>query len=218
MYGVYRGREGNQVYKTWTQTQANTQFMRGARFKKFTCYEDARYFSRTARIPPPFTTYTPHDGIHIHVWSSAAVHTTHSRAGVGVVFGKSGHVHNFKGPLHIAPFTQQRADLYAIISALNQTLLNYDLKEFDGLIVHTDSQYAINCITKWITKWLKNNWNDNSIKNRDLIEPLYTACTKYPVTIYLVNSEKDPVDNNNNDNPLRGLARELAADVCCDFQ
>ena len=68
--------------------------------------------------------------------------------------------------------TNQRAELYAILKSLKIININ----DYNSIIIYTDSQYSINCITKWIKNWLKNNWKDKHnkpVKNRDLIEPIY---------------------------------------------
>ena len=68
--------------------------------------------------------------------------------------------------------TNQRAELYAILKSLK--IIN--IKNYDHVIIYTDSQYSINCITKWVNNWLKNNWKDKHnklVKNKDLIESIY---------------------------------------------
>lgn len=42
-----------------------------------------------------------------------------------------------------------------------------------NIIVCTDSMYSVNCITKWASKWEKNNWktaNGSDVKNEELIK------------------------------------------------
>ena len=71
--------------------------------------------------------------------------------------------------------TNQRAELYAILKSLK--LINNNI--YNNIIIYTDSQYSINCITKWIKNWIKNGWKDKNnkpIKNKDLIEPIYNIC------------------------------------------
>ena len=68
--------------------------------------------------------------------------------------------------------TNQRAELYAILKSLKIININ----DYTSIIIYTDSQYSINCITKWIKNWIKNNWKDKHnkpVKNKDLIEPIY---------------------------------------------
>ena len=63
--------------------------------------------------------------------------------------------------------TNQRAELTAIIRAL-------DIVPKDrNAVVVTDSQYSINCVTKWCFVWRENGWKNASgkvVENRDLVE------------------------------------------------
>jgi ribonuclease HI len=87
-------------------------------------------------------------------------------AGVGIyssLFTKS-------FPLPGDHHTNQRAELYAIFEALKEC------KQRDvfntNINIVSDSMYSINCVNVWCHKWIKNNWNDGTVKNRDIIEPL----------------------------------------------
>ena len=57
-------------------------------------------------------------------------------------------------------------ELLAVIEALN------GLTEPCTVILHSDSQYMKNGITKWIFNWKKNNWKASTgkpVKNQDLL-------------------------------------------------
>ena len=54
--------------------------------------------------------------------------------------------------------TNNRMELLAVIEALN------GLKEPCTVILHSDSQYMKNGITKWIFNWKKNNWKASTGK------------------------------------------------------
>lgn len=75
----------------------------------------------------------------------------------------------------VAP-TSQRAEITAIIMALEWALERYDeLQGYPGLrvTIKSDSRYAVNCMTDWIYKWVQNGWTNSrgfEVKNRDLIE------------------------------------------------
>lgn len=53
--------------------------------------------------------------------------------------------------------TNNKMELLAIITALNYLQKN-NVSPADQIVIHTDSSYAINGITKWIFGWQKNNW------------------------------------------------------------
>lgn len=71
--------------------------------------------------------------------------------------------------------TNNRMELTAVISALS-FLSGYKLSaKNDKLVVHTDSSYVINGITKWVFGWQKNGWKTTlkkEVENRDLWERL----------------------------------------------
>jgi ribonuclease HI len=63
------------------------------------------------------------------------------------------------------------------IRLIFKTILN-NIKVFSKektLVICTDSQYSINCITKWNINWEKNNWKNSkgeSVKNKELIQDI----------------------------------------------
>jgi len=68
------------------------------------------------------------------------------------------------------PTTNNRMELSATIGAL--TFVGKTDKQ---IVLHTDSQYVINGITKWIWGWQKNKWKTSDkteVANRDLWEKL----------------------------------------------
>jgi len=74
------------------------------------------------------------------------------------------------------PPTNQRAEIEAIILALEQALENYEELDTDPWLdikIYSDSRYAVGCMTKWVYKWSRNGWMNaagNEVANRDLIE------------------------------------------------
>lgn len=71
--------------------------------------------------------------------------------------------------------TNQRAEITAIILALEQALRKYrNLKSCPtiDLTIRSDSRYAVNCMTEWIYKWTRNGWRNAAgrpVVNKDLI-------------------------------------------------
>ena len=79
-------------------------------------------------------------------------------------------------------------------------------KSLDSLriILYTDSEYSINCITKWAVGWERNGWQkktgkktDREIKNLDLIKKLYRAYTTQRIKFVHVNSHTREPSNKN---------------------
>ncbi|KKZ64589.1 ribonuclease HI [[Emmonsia] crescens] len=110
--------------------------------------------------PGPLKIYT--DG------SSLRNGTMGAKAGVGVYFGP-GDERNVSEPLKGSRQTNQRAELTAIIRALDIAPRHRDVTIF------TDSKYAINCVTVWFVNWQRNKWmtaQDKPVENKDLIQSI----------------------------------------------
>lgn len=75
--------------------------------------------------------------------------------------------------------TNNRMELTAAIEALNV------LKEPCSIILHTDSTYVKDGITKWIENWKSNGWrtaNKKPVKNAELWQALDEAVSRHKVT------------------------------------
>ncbi|SLM33870.1 Ribosomal protein L9/RNase H1, N-terminal [Lasallia pustulata] len=87
-------------------------------------------------------------------------------AGIGVYFGP-GDSRNVSEPLAGARQTNQRAELTAILRALDIVPRNRDVT------IITDSRYAIDCVTVWYLNWRKNGWKTAAgkpVENKDIVE------------------------------------------------
>jgi ribonuclease HI len=72
--------------------------------------------------------------------------------------------------------TNQRAEITAIIVALEQALEKYDALDTCPWLhvrIYSDSRYAVECMNNWIYKWTGNGWINaagNTVANRDLLQ------------------------------------------------
>jgi len=76
---------------------------------------------------------------------------------------------NISEPLAGPRQTNQRAELTAILRAINVSPAHRDV------LIFTDSQYAIKCVTLWHHNWIRNNWITSvgrPVENRDLVEQI----------------------------------------------
>jgi len=83
------------------------------------------------------------------------------------------------------PQTNNRAELRAIQAALD--LIDRFgpewSKDYTEFCVWSDSEYSINCLTKWAKGWRASNWKKRDgglIQNLDLIKPLHERLTRMP--------------------------------------
>jgi len=75
-----------------------------------------------------------------------------------------------------APTTNNEMELTAILSALT-----YAADSTAQINLFTDSQYAINGVTKWMYGWAKNGWltkDKEPIKNKDIWQRLFEIISK----------------------------------------
>lgn len=93
--------------------------------------------------------------------------------GVGVFFGHNHH-HNISERLRGQIQTNQRAELMAVLRAV-QVIGQYHRHSDDLFVIHSDSAYAINCLTVWCNDWIDNGWINSKglpVANQDLIKSI----------------------------------------------
>jgi ribonuclease HI len=103
---------------------------------------------------------------------------TSVKCGYGIHFPKN-EFSDVYGKLTMKPETNQRAELFAILQALQIITKKYDDIK---IIIYTDSMYSINSLTLWITNWKNNGWKSStgkSVMNQDLIKAIDEIITSY---------------------------------------
>jgi ribonuclease HI len=95
-----------------------------------------------------------------------------SAAGIGIFWGDNDY-RNLSEPFFIEPITNNRAEIYAVIKAIEIFSISYDQKcSKQTLQINSDSEYLINTMTKWYKKWKQNGWKKSDGKdplNLDLL-------------------------------------------------
>lgn len=93
-----------------------------------------------------------------------------NKGGWGYVFPH--HQIRASGPVKKKP-TNNRAELMAILKAMIQAR-KMDVFE---MMIKTDSMYAVNSLSIWIPKWVKQNWKKGStgkeVENKDILEKIW---------------------------------------------
>jgi ribonuclease HI len=90
-------------------------------------------------------------------------------------------------PPDLGPNTNQRAELYAAILALERT--RDRMTKRSRLEIRSDSIYLVNGITDWIRKWKANGWTRKvrgksaPVANLDLWQKLDALMQQHPATI-----------------------------------
>lgn len=122
-------------------------------------------------------------------------------AGYGIHFPNK-EFKDISEPFLIKPYTNQRAELYAIYMAIKMVT---EVGRYDKIKIYTDSEYSINSLTKWIHNWVKNNWktaNRKPVKNKDIIKKIYEYITMYKSRLIFIHvrshtKSKDPLSVGN---------------------
>lgn len=94
---------------------------------------------------------------------------SNAKAGIGVWFGDN-HQLNISKPVE-GRATNNTAEIQACVEGL-KVLEKHGVNKVQ---IFTDSQFTINCITKWIKNWKKNNWKTASggnVKNKEDLKKL----------------------------------------------
>lgn len=139
---------------------------------------------------------------------------SNARGGIGVWISDS-HRLNLSESIRDDKITNQRAELLAITAALKIIRDNSDLF-VENVTICTDSEYVINSLTKWATKWVHNGWKTSQKKpviNRDLIEPLFEMYKKMRVTLKHVKSHTGKSDNDSIGNSKADFLAKTAAEM-----
>lgn len=106
-----------------------------------------------------------------------------SYGGIGVFFCDNSPL-NISEAMICKNVTNNICELEACRKAILQIVLNKDFNVGDFIMVNTDSQYLINCITLWSTAWEKNGWlnkNKKPVKNKELIRNIKKLYLKHNV-------------------------------------
>lgn len=96
-----------------------------------------------------------------------------SKAGIGIWWGRD-HKWNISQPIMKSHQTNNGAEIQAASVAIKLAATN----GIDKLLIKTDSQYVIDCVTMWMPKWKKNGWMTKAkqpVKNRQDLQDLDEA-------------------------------------------
>lgn len=102
------------------------------------------------------------------------------------------------------PVTNNRMELRAVLEALEP------LPGGASVLVHSDSQYLINCLSKWIHGWRKRGWQTSegtAVLNRDLIEQIDARARSLEVTYQWIRGHAGHAANEAADALARAAAK-----------
>ena len=129
-----------------------------------------------------------------------------AKGGIGVWFGYND-TRNISQKLIAEKPTNQLAELTAILKTIE---LLYSELNNHKLLIYTDSDYSIKCITRYCKNWVNNNWkkkDGTNVKNKEVIKKIYNYYIKFNINFIHVKAH-----TNNNDKHSFGnsMADKLA--------
>lgn len=108
----------------------------------------------------------------VKVWTDGSCinnGTEGAKCGLGVYYGPSDKRNRSVSLLH-GRITNNRAELSAVLYALCSHAVYVDIEIF------TDSQYSINCLTKYKDKWRSNGWKTTTGKPVESVDMIKYTC------------------------------------------
>ena len=116
---------------------------------------------------------------YVHVYTDGACSNNGqagARAGYGIWWAKD---HELNRSELAVRNTNNAAEIQAVTEAI-KLAKSHDMKK---LKIHTDSNFLIDCVTKWMKNWKKNGWmttKNEPVKNRAELEALDEAIRQSP--------------------------------------
>ncbi len=112
----------------------------------------------------------------VEAWTDGGCKPNPGPGGWGAILRWKGHEKELSGAERET--TNNRMELTAAIAALEA------LKRPSRVVIHTDSEYLRNGVTRWVSGWVRNNWRNASrepVANMDLWQRLLEAAKRHEV-------------------------------------
>jgi ribonuclease HI len=143
---------------------------------------------------------------HVEIFTDGACKGNPGPGGWGAILRMGHHQKELSGGE--AATTNNRMEMTAVIRALNA------LTERCDVVVHTDSRYVIDGMTKWIEGWKRKGWINASrqpVRNADLWHDLIEAAQRHRVAWEWVRGHSGHVENERADRLASDAAMAVAA-------
>jgi ribonuclease HI len=140
----------------------------------------------------------------VEIWTDGACSGNPGPGGWGAVLRAGEHEKELSGGEN--PTTNNRMELMGAISALEA------LKGPSRVVLHTDSIYVRDGITKWVPRWKVNGWktaDKKPVKNVDLWQRLEAALERHAVEFRWVKGHAGHPENERADKLATGAIKAL---------
>jgi ribonuclease HI len=135
----------------------------------------------------------------IEIFTDGACSGNPGPGGWGAILRKGGHEKEISGGERET--TNNRMEMMAAIRALEA------LKKPSAVVLHTDSRYLLDGVTKWMKNWKANGWKTAAkkpVKNEDLWRTLEEAASRHQIDWRWVRGHNDHAENERADALARG--------------
>lgn len=134
----------------------------------------------------------------VEIFTDGACSGNPGPGGWGAILRAGGREKEISGGEHDT--TNNRMELIAAIRALEA------LKKSSKVVLHTDSRYLLDGVTKWLKRWKANGWktaDKKPVKNEDLWRALESAAAPHEVDWRWVRGHNDHAENERADRLAR---------------
>lgn len=182
-YVVWSGRLPG-VYTNWPQAQAQVDKFPGARYKSFPSEAEALAAFAGGVAPESQSSVVKQnraaaktavdiDAVDVAVFCDGGCEPNPGEAGSGVAVYKCGQLYELWYGLYNPNGTNNTAELNALYQSM--LIAKQAIDEQKSVAVLSDSQYSINCVTKWAPGWQRQGWvrPSGEIKNLQLIQQCF---------------------------------------------
>ena len=190
------------ICSSWEECEPHIVSQKNVTVKSFSSLEEAEFSVNFNKVIKVYT-----DGSCLKNGRQGAV------AGIGIYFGR-GDSRNVSLPYLDKP-TNNRAEMTAILESYK--LLNEEISKGERIKIYTDSNYTINCFTKWAGNWEKKGWTKKGgpIKNLELVKKGWENCKRYPnVTLHYVKAHTNGEDEHSLGNAQADRLAVEGSKVC----
>jgi len=197
-YVVWIGHQPG-IFTDWATCERQTKGFKGAQFKSFPTLEEAELAFKGApsavlttpvvpKVSPktgsrtttpirsasaPVVPTTPELTADVEIFSDGACRGNPGQAGSGLAVYREGVLSELWYGLYASHGTNNTAELlglhHALLTAKDELLNGFTVS------IRSDSEYAINSVTKWAQSWERAQWMDGAKprKNAEIIKPIY---------------------------------------------
>ena len=155
------------IYTSWNEAKLQVNGFSGAVYKSFTTKKEALEFMGTSEVKEiNMEDKGKNENPELPGGYEAIVYADGSsyegKGGYGYITVIDGNIKKYCGPIDES--TNNIAELTAILKSLIK------LRDYNKILIRSDSLYSINSVTTWCHSWKKNDWTTSTGKTPENLE------------------------------------------------